>query len=120
MKRGGKYGVIRWDDKKPTSTNQHIEPDGPAPKGTAGTFHTHPNLGPDWVDNYSASPLDWDSAWGTPYPQYIISPNGVYRLANGSQAFLGPLNGGIGVVPWIALGVGVAGGMAAYCHFHGC
>jgi hypothetical protein len=114
VKRAGGYRVIRWDDS--TATYNSIDrPSGKPPKGTAAAFHTHR------FDPGSASPQDWDIAQNDPFPNYIVGPHGVYRLTNMQQSFLGTLGGGgSGLFPWIVLGAGVAGGTAAYCHFHGC
>jgi proteasome lid subunit RPN8/RPN11 len=94
-------------------------PDEPAGEDIVGAFHTHPNIGDDQIA--SASPRDWAYFGHGPYPHYIISNEGIFRLTD-IQEYLGPLyQRNYSALYWTGAGlVGVAGGAATYCYAHGC
>lgn len=82
----GTNTVQRWPDDH--ATNRGI-PVPPRPEGARGSFHTHPNIGPEW--EYGPSGPDWRRFGDVPAsePHYIIARDGVYRLTYNRAEFLG-------------------------------
>lgn len=112
----GKYEIQRWSDAGATHRGIDVPRQVIAPRNyrLAGSFHTHPNLGPDWEP--SASPADWRIFGNRASPHYIVSGQGTYRLTNIQQC-LGPSCPSTNIWPYLgggALAVGVGVGIYAY------
>lgn len=112
----GKYEIQRWSDAGATHKGIDVPRQVIAPRNyrLAGSFHTHPNLGPDWEP--SASPADWRIFGNRASPHYIVSGQGTYRLTNIQQC-LGAGCPTTNIWPYLgggALAVGVGVGIYAY------